>query len=251
MLMRKAEIDNNVCEIKTRWLNGGYSDDLLVGACAFDHDRTIATPLRALFPNTVKKDVTFEQAWDFMRRQCFTLITYSSGKHCIIAFGVLIIYGVGGCLPLPSFVLALFTLSFAGTLAALEPWSFDNRSVILWVNIGLAAGFLLLFLLAMLLQRRYLRRCWKLAQSLSPNHIIMDWTMSWYQQIGSFFLESVLSPFIAMSVLCRRSSVWGGITYHVRSGKVVRVVRPKEKKKTRRPEVQDATELATPISFSY
>merc|ERR1712038_1379667 len=119
-------------------------------------------------------------------------------------------------------------------------------------NIGLAVGFLLSFLLAMILQRRYLKRCWKLAESLSPKSIIMDWTMTWYQQIMSFLLETALAPFITLSVVCRRSSVWGGITYHVKGGRVVRVDRPKPSKpsKSKRPAAVNATELAQPISFA-
>merc|ERR1719203_610257 len=110
LLMRRDDIDQDNCQIKTRWLNGGYSDDLLVGAAAFDNDRTIATPIRALFPNTVKKDVTFAQSWDFMRRQVFTLITYSSPKHCRMATGLLFVYIIGGFIPAPCTILSFLTL---------------------------------------------------------------------------------------------------------------------------------------------
>merc|ERR1719362_2282716 len=65
LLMRKADIDKDVCDVKTQWLEGGYSDDMLVWGCALSHGRTIATPLRGFFFNQLKADVSFAQAWDF------------------------------------------------------------------------------------------------------------------------------------------------------------------------------------------
>merc|ERR1712151_136242 len=46
----------------------------------------------------------------------------------------------------------------------------------------------------------------------------------------SILLMKFLAPLIAIT-LFRRSSVWGGITYHVNKGRVVRVERPPQSPK--------------------
>merc|ERR1719221_2246271 len=222
MLIRRHEIEQDECEIQTRWVNGGYSDDLIVGACAKDHRRTIATPIRALFPNTVKKDVTFAQTWDFMRRQIFTLITYSSMQHWCMVSGIMFISILGGFIPVPCAIMSALTLVCAVIVEVLDP----EIDVLLFTNVILSLSFFVLFFIAMRLQRSYLMRCWKLARDLSPDHPITEFTMGWTTQVMSFLLQSVLSPFIAIAVLWTRSSVWGGITYHVRCGRVVRIDRP-------------------------
>jgi hypothetical protein len=83
MMMRKADFDDDTCEVKSRWENGGYSDDMLVAACAADYGRAIATPLRAIFPNGMKKDVTFSDTWDFFTEAdiCLDYIWVMSKLH--------------------------------------------------------------------------------------------------------------------------------------------------------------------------
>merc|ERR1719330_591434 len=143
MLLRRADIEKDVCQIKTRWLEGGYSDDLLVGAAAFDNNRTIATPIRALFPNTVKKDVSFDAAWDFMRRQVFTLITYSSPKHCREATGLYVAYIIGGFIAMPCTLLSIMTLTCSGILLAMQ----QPIDVLTDINVILALTYLLLLII--------------------------------------------------------------------------------------------------------
>merc|ERR1719203_873523 len=117
LLMRKNDILNDTCGIQTRWLEGGYSDDLLVGACARDFDRDVVIPYRAIFPNNVKKDVTFAQAWDFIRRQIFTLVTYGSPlNHIIHSFGMVGFSMVSFCL-CPALCLSYVTAASAGLVA--------------------------------------------------------------------------------------------------------------------------------------
>lgn len=222
MLMRRDEIDNDVCEIKTRWLDGGYSDDLIVGGAARDFGRTIATPIRALFPNTVKKDITFDQCWDFIRRQIFTLITYSSCGHCALVTGILSLSFIGGLIPLPAFFIALFTLICGAVVEALAP---DTETLTV-LNLGLSLAYFVLLFLAMRLQRWYLQRCWKLAKELSPGKEITEFTLGCCTQYTSWFMQSFLAPFITLAVICTRYSVWGGIKYHARGGKIVRLERP-------------------------
>lgn len=222
MLLRKDEIDNDTCEIKTRWLNGGYSDDLIVGFAAKDFGRTIATPIRALFPNTVKKDITFAQTWDFIRRQIFTLITYSSGGHCRGVTGILSLSVIGGFIPMPCFFISLLTVICAIIVEIAEP---DGQPLAL-LNIGLSVAYFVLLVLSMRLQRWYLHRCWLLAKNLSPGKEITEFTLGFFTQVASFMLQSFCSPFIAIAVICTKYSLWGGITYHVRRGLIWKVDRP-------------------------
>ena len=46
-----------------------------VQACAQDHRRAIATPLAAIFPNSLKRAVSAAYCWDFLLRQNFVLCT--------------------------------------------------------------------------------------------------------------------------------------------------------------------------------
>merc|ERR1719482_2694418 len=99
--------------MKSRWLDGGYSDDMLVGACAMGHGRTIATPLRAIFYNCMKKDVTFCQAWDFLRRQVFVLTTYGSRGNCMKHSLLFFAYATLNAFPAIAFYASVLILSCA------------------------------------------------------------------------------------------------------------------------------------------
>merc|ERR1719330_356934 len=182
MLLRRADIEKDVCQIKTRWLEGGYSDDLLVGAAAFDNNRTIATPIRALFPNTVKKDVSFDAAWDFMRRQVFTLITYSSPKHWREATTLYVVYIIGGFIPLPCTLLSFLTLICTGILLAMQ----QPIDVFTDINVILSLAFLVTLFIAMCLQKVYLLRCHRLVSALSPKSEITDFELGCFMQVLSF-----------------------------------------------------------------
>merc|ERR1719189_1830836 len=221
MLMRKAEIDNDECEIKTRWLNGGYSDDMLVGAAALDHGRTICTPVRALFPNTVKRDVTLCQLWDFLHRQAFALTTCSSGRHCCAVSSMLLVYGVFNCIPLPALLLSLFTTSTRSFCAIAARSADPLRSY----DLALSMLFIVALACCMDLQQRYLRRCFKLAQSLSPGQKFTEFHMSRTMQLASFLWQTSLAPLIALSTM-DRTIKWGGILYRIGGGRVWRVYRP-------------------------
>jgi len=69
MVLRRADVEQNMYGLLDWWRKGGYSDDMQVQACAQDAGRMIATPLSAIFPNELKKDVTFDYCWGFLRRQ--------------------------------------------------------------------------------------------------------------------------------------------------------------------------------------
>merc|ERR1719336_3320978 len=89
-------------------------------------------------------------------------------------------------------------------------------------NVALSVAFLVLFAYSMVVQRRYLRRAWDMAGSLSPSAKFTEFYVARWTQVASFLLEASLAPFIALSLI-RRSSEWGGINYHIRCGKVVHV----------------------------
>merc|ERR1719352_1352012 len=93
-MMRPREILDDVCGLRTCWTQGGYSDDMLVAACAEANGRSIATPLRAIFPNQIKGDTTFSQSWEFCRRQIFVLTTWSRCRNCLKHYTLLILYAL-------------------------------------------------------------------------------------------------------------------------------------------------------------
>jgi hypothetical protein len=218
MLMRKSDIDDDVCEVKTRWLDGGYSDDMLVQACAADHGRAIATPLRAVFCNHMKKDVSFCEAWDFLRRQTFVLTTYGSCRNCCKHILLLFLYATFGAFPAYAFYASLPVL----VGICIQP----TISSVLTVNFFFACGMALLLCITMIVIRMHLRATANLVSSLSPSASPVDVAHAGFSKLLlSFLLQSTLAPFVALCTV-KRSIVWGGITYCIKCGKVVDIQRP-------------------------
>jgi hypothetical protein len=225
MMMRSREILDDVCGIRTRWTQGGYSDDMLVAACAESNGRSIATPMRAIFPNQIR-DMTFSQSWDFCRRQIFVLTTWSNVRNCLKHSALLSLYAVGAGLIFPAFLVATLTvlgyaclfLCCGATAEQLVGASEDLR---------LALLFQLTFLVSACTQKRYILGLAVVAEEESPAgpHISTLHTTVWLLAT-SLLCQSALAPWVAFFSLARRCIVWGNVTYRIRRGKVVHLQRP-------------------------
>jgi hypothetical protein len=222
MMMRKADFDDDTCEVKSRWENGGYSDDMLVAACAADYGRAIATPLRAIFPNGMKKDVTFSDTWDFLRRQIFVLTTYGSCPNCMKHSFLLFAYATLNALPAYAFFTAILTL-----ICLIVHACYTSFGVMLCSNFSCSCAFLASLAWTVFIAKKHLHTSVKLTKVLSPEAAPMDVShVSYLMLTTSLILQSSLAPFVTVFTLCNRSIVWGGITYRVRWGRVVEIERP-------------------------
>lgn len=82
------------------WADGAYSDDLNVAALASARGERVLCPAAAVFPTALPRDVTWPQAWNYMRRQLYVLDTYAGAhnrriNHALLAASV---YGAAALL---------------------------------------------------------------------------------------------------------------------------------------------------------
>merc|ERR1719491_1114359 len=67
----------------------------------------------------------------------------------------------------------------------------------------------------------------RLSSLLSPGAAAVQYShISFFVLLISFVIHSHLAPFVAISSVCTRSAVWGGVEYRIRGGKVFQIKRP-------------------------
>lgn len=87
MMFRAKELRSNIYGITDAWRDGGYSEDFITLSLARYHNRTLAVPKAAIFPNIIST-VPFSKFWNFLCRQVFVLTTtYATGAQRYIAIG--------------------------------------------------------------------------------------------------------------------------------------------------------------------
>jgi len=220
MMMRKADIDRNVCQIKSRWLQGGYTEDLLALGCATEGRMATASPLQALFPNELRCDITFEQAWSFLRRQIFVLTTYGSRRtrpyHVFLQTVLVLGYG----LPIVSSLAALLTWTCV-LLTPAASWQ------VLCTTAILSCFQMVMWLLLAFALKSHLQASVRLTAALSPERPTISTAHGRYTTLFvSFICAATLIPIAVVASLCSHSITWAGVTYRVQSGKVASIIRP-------------------------
>ena len=221
MLLRKSDLDENRYGLMDLWLKGGYSDDMLVQATAQDNGRKIATPLTAIFPNTLKKDVPFSYAWDFLMRQNFVLFTYgSAGQLCRQAL-MIFAYAFFNVLFGPALLLAAASLPEA----ALCPGRLDEAKHA--THLGACVLFFGLYVGAVFVLRANLRAIAGMCTVLSPEASAVDVSHVRPGRLAASLLSQALfAPAVTMRNAACATCKWGGIYYTRRRGRIVRVHRP-------------------------
>ncbi|KAF5834628.1 nucleotide-diphospho-sugar transferase [Dunaliella salina] len=68
------------------WLDGGYSDDLILAAQCGKQGLAVATPSFAIFPQRLEKDVSWRKYWSYLRRQLFVLDTYANRHNRLVNY---------------------------------------------------------------------------------------------------------------------------------------------------------------------
>jgi len=214
MLMRKADFDQDKCGVKSRWLDGGYSDDMIVWSCAIESGRAVSTPLCALLPNLVRKDVTLQQAFNFLHRQVFVLTTYASKQHfwqhmlLFLAYGLL---NMLQCLALSASALVLVCTLASSPLV----------DAVAFMNFCSAGLYVAALCCCALVQHMHILDAAGLAAALSPGLLPLPlWHVGPVKLLASSICHSFLAAVLVLLALCRRSITWGGTTYHIHDGKV-------------------------------
>ena len=87
MMFRSKELRANIYGLTDAWRDGGYSEDFITLSMARYHNRTLAVPKAAIFPNELG-EIEFWKFWNFACRQIFVLTnTYATGAQRFIAIG--------------------------------------------------------------------------------------------------------------------------------------------------------------------
>ena len=87
MIFRSKELRRNVYGLTDAWRDGGYSEDFITLSMARFHNRSLAVPKSAIFPNELG-ELQFDRFWNFLCRQIFVLTqTYATGAQRFIAIG--------------------------------------------------------------------------------------------------------------------------------------------------------------------
>ena len=228
MLLRRDDIESNLYKLMDYWVDGGYSDDMQVQACAQDNQRTIATPLCAVFPNTLKRAVTASYCWDFLLRQNFVLYTYSTGGHFRRHMFLLFAYTVPNGLWLPASLLTLATILEAPIAIVLCPVEalLAPARLIHW---AVTLGFVLAFAVALLALKCNLRAIADMCRALSPEEpkeALSLKHLSNTKLAAALVMQSALAPCVTLRNLAVPTINWGGILYTRSRGRIVRIFRP-------------------------
>ena len=80
-MFRSKELRANIYGLTDAWRDGGYSEDFITLSMARYHNRTLAVPKAAIFPNELG-EIEFWKFWNFACRQIFVLTnTYATGAQ--------------------------------------------------------------------------------------------------------------------------------------------------------------------------
>lgn len=120
MMFRAKELRSNLYGLVDAWRDGGYSEDWITLTLARYHNRTLAVPKSAIFPNQLG-ELQLPKVWNFMCRQIFVLTrTYATGAQRFIAIGAMgvnasmhafIFFGTVCAVPLTALLLVTSTSS--------------------------------------------------------------------------------------------------------------------------------------------
>eukprot|EP00928_Gymnodinium_smaydae_P071762 TRINITY_DN55255_c0_g1_i1.p1 TRINITY_DN55255_c0_g1~~TRINITY_DN55255_c0_g1_i1.p1 ORF type:complete len:518 (-),score=129.75 TRINITY_DN55255_c0_g1_i1:217-1770(-) len=217
MLLRAQEFRDDSYRIRSRWLDGGYSDDMILEACVLEHGKTIATPVQAVFVNVVSQ-YDFAGAWGFLRRQTFVMRTYISRAMLLRQALLFLLYAVVNGLQALGFYAAVGVLVSSVLAGALPRVA---------LNCQLALAYALLLLAAAFASRAHIHSTARMCAALSPEKAPVDLAhVSIAKLACAMLLQSALAPAVALATLRRPWINWAGINYHVANGRVCSIRHP-------------------------
>ena len=222
MMVALDDFRSNKHNILSKYNLGGYSDDLILAAMCDEFSETVKCPFELIFPQRMSVKQSFEQWWNYLRRQLFVMDTYSSNRNKQINHGML---GV------------LSYLSFAAT----GGMSWGMWRIIVWVfsvlvygkddvvygdkyNVMLPFLTLFSFVCALRAAKSMYRELGSLSNVLgdkSAQSEISD--IQWWKVGVAFWVTYSIVPVAVVVTVCKNTIEWAGIRYRKRKGKVVRV----------------------------
>uniref|UniRef100_A0A7S3VJX6 ceramide glucosyltransferase n=1 Tax=Dunaliella tertiolecta TaxID=3047 RepID=A0A7S3VJX6_DUNTE len=225
------------------WLDGGYSDDLILAAQCGKQGLAVATPSFAIFPQRLEKDVSWSKYWNYLRRQLFVLDTYANSHNRLVNYTMAAV-STYFCV---AFCAAAALVAFSGLQLALcalqswKSWSTDSSNlssttglsfsqVLGLADMGHAPILVCVLLLALLLAHVGLHfmtsEVLQLLAVLSPARPpipISSFHVAYL--LPALLVQCVLMPCCLAYTLLQPAVVWSGTRYFKSKGKVVKIER--------------------------
>ena len=244
MMFRASELRANIYGITDAWRDGGYSEDWITLTMARYHNRTLAVPKSAIFPNELG-EIQFSRFWNFLCRQVFVLTnTYATKYQQFIAWGAggvnatmhALIF-LAGCLASILTPFLLYTTISSKLSSAATPAAAEGPFASLGVDgacassgaVPSALAFWVLLLLMGCVIKAMLVSFAKLCNVLSPHgydNEPIDCAHVPILKISlAYFLYASLIPAATLATLTATSIVWSGVNFHVKDGRVSKMER--------------------------
>jgi len=246
MIFRSSELRNNIYGLIDAWRDGGYSEDYITLSIARLHQRTLAVPKSAIFPNRLG-NLQFDRFWNFVCRQIFVLTnTYATGAQRWIAWGS---HGINASMHLFIFLAfvcatllsSLIIAAAASRLLAAAPLPAEAPLPPLYASLGMhgacassgavpcALAFWPLLLLVGASFKRMLSSFAHLCNVLSPhgydNEPIDVSHIPILRICVAYMAYAPLIPAATVYTFCSSAIVWSGVNFHVTDGRVSKMER--------------------------
>ncbi|XP_057494039.1 uncharacterized protein LOC130779416 isoform X2 [Actinidia eriantha] len=228
MMMHADDFRNDRHGVVSELRDGGYSDDMTLAAIAGAHKRLITSPPVAVFPHPLASDLSFSRYWNYLSKQTFVLESYTTkvnwimnralfSSHCYLSWGFVAPY-----------IMAVVHVAAALRIHS-KGHSLGDATL---TSCGLSlAGCLAICTFVELLSMWNLTRIEvRLCNFLSPEAPPLSLaSYNWCLVFIAMLVDNFLYPISAMRSHFSQSINWSGIRYHLRDGKISKIVRSKDK----------------------
>jgi len=207
------------------YLDGGYSDDTIISTLVQKYGYVCSHPYKATFPTQPDPNMAVKKYYDFIKRQMFVLVTYSSSynKRVCHSLAFLIVATVW------VMVIWIYLIPFASILAFLSLFSSQLHFTPQFF-LGLIGGPLWVYLEYAVYNSTKIML--KNANSVRPAQEQITFHFNPINFYAGFVIHFTSMSVSLIQNFIKPSIVWAGVTYHVKNGKIFSVERKdKEGKK--------------------
>ncbi|KAL0220806.1 hypothetical protein RCL1_000660 [Eukaryota sp. TZLM3-RCL] len=220
MMFQTSTFRRNLYGIVDVWRDGGYSDDMATVALCKKFNRTIASVPTAVFPNYLSEHITFSRYFNFLTRQLFVCLTYSSVDNWLQNLGLLALNPlsfIGFGLPMISaFIVILYSFIMFPFLNSPLP----STSVVVSAIFLIASMSVITICLIRLVKTLHFCSCRDLG-TVIDNEINLP-----FLGVGcALFVHLLIAAFASLFVSLTKKIVWANVVYHRQAGRIVKIER--------------------------
>mmetsp|Transcript_8504 Transcript_8504/g.31420 ORF Transcript_8504/g.31420 Transcript_8504/m.31420 type:complete len:489 (+) Transcript_8504:136-1602(+) len=226
MLFATKELRSDAYGMLSKWRNGGYSDDMIAGSVTVANKRRLASPELACFPNKLEKNVTWHHYWNYIRRQTFTLTTYSDVHNKLTNSMLMFAYPYCSAVLVTSTALSCFqVLRLLVKLVDMRERRLDTlpRLELLMVCLWPCSLFIIMKMMNAL--SKLTEQLSGDGQGTSHGNFRAGLEATAFRTLLGLLLHNSIYPFCVLYTLCVPHINWGGIEYYRRGGLVSHIDR--------------------------